>query len=412
MVSFDVKALFTNVPIDGAMTAVSRVLHNVDEESLPVPKEDFIKLISLCVSFNKFKFDSKEYEQISGLAMGSPLSAVLACLYMEVMEEDHYRRILGDGGTWMRYVDDVLTFVPQETDLPRLLQELNDVNAAIQFTIEEETNGQLPFLDTLIMKSGEGLKFTVYRKPTNKNDMIHYFSAHDNRVKSGTVLGFFLRAFRICSNDLLQGEINFIFETFTKLKYPRAELIVLRKTAERIMSRANREDDRSPPERTKTLVIVPNTPLSKPMQAVLSSSITTVSTGGRKLGDILKQKKDNEKNENSVVYKVPCGRCPRAYYGETGRGIRTRVREHRADLRYHRSSSAFVAHAEEEGHLPDWTGAAVVGQNLSKTQRRIVEAAFIATEMTINTSPGFFRLATAAANLVKKEASHIFQKED
>ena len=88
------------------------------------------------------------------------------------------------------------------------------------------------------------------------------------------------------------------------------------------------------------------------------------------------------------------------------------MREHRADLRYHRSSSAFVAHAEKEGHLPDWKSAAVVGQNLSKTQRRIVEAAFIATEMTINTSPGFFRLATAAANLVKKEASHIFQKED
>ena len=57
------------------------------------------------------------------------------------------------------------------------------------------------------------------------------------------------------------------------------------------------------------------------------------------------------------------------------------------------------------------SAAAVVGQNFSKTQR-IVEAASIATEMAINTSPGFFRLATAAANLVKKEASHILQKED
>ena len=81
-------------------------------------------------------------------------------------------------------------------------------------------------------------------------------------------------------------------------------------------------------------------------------------------------------------------------------------------LRNHGSSSAFVVHAEEEGHLPDWTGAAVVGQEFTKTQRRIVKAAFIATEMTINTSTGFFRLATAAANLVKKGASHILKKED
>ena len=82
-----------------------------------------------------------------------------------------------------------------------------------------------------------------------------------------------------------------VLKHLTKLKYPRAELIVLRKTAERIMSRANREGNRSPPERKKTLIIVPNTSLSKPVQAMLSSSVTIVSTGGRKLGDILKQKK-------------------------------------------------------------------------------------------------------------------------
>ena len=46
------------------------------------------------------------------------------------------------------------------------------------------------------------------------------------------------------------------------------------------------------------------------------------------------------------------------------------------------------------------------------TQGKIVEAALIATEMAINASPEFFILATAAANLVKKEALHILQKED
>ena len=61
---------------------------------------------------------------------------------------------------------------------------------------------------------------------------------------------------------------------------------------------------------------------------------------------------------------------------------------------------AFVAHAEEQGQLLDWSAAAVVGQNFTKTQRTVVEAAFIATEMSINTSPGFFKLAAAAANLI------------
>ena len=60
------------------------------------------------------------------------------------------------------------------------------------------------------------------------------------------------------------------------------------------------------------------------------------------MGEILKYKKNTEKNENSVVYKVLCARCPRAYYGETGRGLHTRLREHRADLRHRRSSTGCV----------------------------------------------------------------------
>ena len=49
--------------------------------------------------------------------MGSPLSVVLACLYMESLEEDFFKDVLGASSTWMRYVDDVLCFVPIHTDV-------------------------------------------------------------------------------------------------------------------------------------------------------------------------------------------------------------------------------------------------------------------------------------------------------
>ena len=70
----------------------------------------------------------------------------------------------------MRYADDVLSFVPVETNLTSLLQELNGVEPAIPFTVEE-SNGQIPFLDTLILRSGSELKFTVYRKSISKNNI-------------------------------------------------------------------------------------------------------------------------------------------------------------------------------------------------------------------------------------------------
>ena len=332
MVSFDVRALFTNVPVDGAMAAASRALTNASDEDLPVPKEDLLKLVSLCVSFNGFTFENNEYQQINGLAMGSPLSAVLACLYMETMEEDFYKNIVGENSTWVRYVDDVLCFIPEDADVSRLLQDLNNVEPVIQFTTEEEVNAQIPFLDTLILKDGGKLKFKVYRKPTSKNDMVHYFSAHSQRIKSGVVIGFFLRALRICSDDYLQEEIEFVIESFSKLRYPLAMLLSLKRKAQQIMSRPSRAI--SDQKQTPT-VFVPSSKVAEQLQTELAPYLKIVTTGGKKIGQILKHKgSKKDENTNSAVYKVSCGKCSRIYYGETGRGLTTRVREHRADLRY------------------------------------------------------------------------------
>ena len=71
------------------------------------------------------------------------------------------------------------------------------------------------------------------------------------------------------------------------------------------------------------------------------------------------------------------------YFGESGRGLPTRLKEHKADLRHHRTSNALVMHAERTDHLPNWAGATVVHTGLSKLGRRAVEAAYITAEENI-----------------------------
>ena len=59
---------------------------------------------------------------------------------------------------WFRYVDD--TFVVWnhgEVELQLFLQQINSKNENIQFTMEKEENGQLPFLDVLISREGSRL---------------------------------------------------------------------------------------------------------------------------------------------------------------------------------------------------------------------------------------------------------------
>ena len=66
-------------------------------------------------------------------------------------------------------------------------------------------------------------------------------------------------------------------------------------------------------------------------------------------------------------------------------------------------SHAFVAHVDDEGHMPNWSGAASLDRNVTKGQRKIVEAAFISSGNTLNTSAGFFRLSSFAATLIRQK---------
>ena len=82
LASFDVKSLFTNVLVDDALRVIKSVVDRMDADQLPIAKSDYFKLVTLCMKFGGFVFDSCEYVQHSGLAMGSPLSPVAACLYI------------------------------------------------------------------------------------------------------------------------------------------------------------------------------------------------------------------------------------------------------------------------------------------------------------------------------------------
>ena len=396
MASFDVKSLFTNVSVEGAMSAVCRVLQGVSDEQLPLPKDDYIKLVKLCVSFGSFQYNGTEYSQKSGLAMGNPLSAVLAPLFMETLEEDHYQAIVGQDATWLRYCDDVITFLPESTNLQTVVEELNRVDPSIQFTAEEEDNHKLAFLDVLIHRDPNSLRFSVYRKPTNKDDLIHFYSAHSTRVKSGEVIGFYLRALRICSPCFIQEELDYIVRSFLRLKFPLAMLIRLQKKAKNIFQRGKRQD-----RRQHVVIVAPTSEVTEKVTRSMGTEVSVVTRSGSKIGALVR-KNTHTTNNDSVVYKIPCGTCNNPYFGEAGRGLQTRLKEHRADVRHHRTSNALVIHAEHSGHLPNWGGAGVLHSNLEKSERRAIEAAYITVEENINTSAGFFRLAKPVAHRIIK----------
>ena len=113
MVSFDVESLFTNVPIEGALNAALQRLSA--DTSLPartsLSPSQVIDFLGFVLRATYFSYNGSFYEQQEGAAMGSPVSAVIANLYMEVFEEQALQSCDPQlrPRVWKRYVDD--TFV-------------------------------------------------------------------------------------------------------------------------------------------------------------------------------------------------------------------------------------------------------------------------------------------------------------
>ena len=82
LVSFDVKSLFTNIPLQLAIEGMQKVLANYDDE-LPIPKEEIIDLLKLCLESTFFPYNGNFYQQLHGTAMGSPVSVVVTEIVMQ-----------------------------------------------------------------------------------------------------------------------------------------------------------------------------------------------------------------------------------------------------------------------------------------------------------------------------------------
>ena len=72
--------------------------------------------------------------------MGSPLSGVLACIYLEFLEFGSFKYIIPNTVHYFRYIDHILLIYPQDLDLHSITDRLNNVEPSIKFTYELEYN--------------------------------------------------------------------------------------------------------------------------------------------------------------------------------------------------------------------------------------------------------------------------------
>ncbi|XP_014679428.1 PREDICTED: uncharacterized protein LOC106819296, partial [Priapulus caudatus] len=170
LVSHDVVSLFTNTPIPESINIIKSRLEadKTLKKRTNLTTDDIIELLTFVLMTTYFKFRDQIYNQKFGAAMGSPVSPIVANLYMEWLETEAIATAPADlkPKLWLRYVDDTLEIIKSGT-VQQWTEHLNSIDSTnnIKFTYEEELDQKIPFLDTLIHKREDGsLKLTVYRK--------------------------------------------------------------------------------------------------------------------------------------------------------------------------------------------------------------------------------------------------------
>jgi predicted GIY-YIG superfamily endonuclease len=367
LISFDVVSLFTKIPLNDAILLVKEVVDPVTT-----------KLAEVCLHSTFFSYQGEFYEQTSGVAMGSPLSPIVANLYMESFEKKAIDSYPLKPLRWKCYVDDTNVLWPHgEEEINKFFHHINNISKDIKFTMEREENGTIPFLDILINRKEDGkLGHSVYRKKTHTENYLHASSHHHPNQKLGILNTLSIRAIRISDKEHLEQEKNHLHKVFKNIGYKEKEIENAIKKALEKEKENNKPQQRNNQTPSLTAYLPYIQGVTDKIAKILNKK--EIKTSFRPLNTI-KQKmrsvKDKLDQHNfKGVYRIECS-CGKCYIGETGRSFNTRIKEHSADIKNERTrTSALAEHSLTTKHHIRLEDTKILAKEDHLLKRRIREA--------------------------------------
>ena len=382
MVSYDVRALFTSVPIKPTLEVIEKLLNEDPDlqKRTTMPTKQIMDLLEFCLRSTYFTYRGKFYEQVEGAAMGSSIGPFVANLCMANFEKRALQSSPNPPSLWKRFVDDTFVIM-KKAHREEFLTHINSVDSNIQFTTEEPgPDGSLPFLDILITPDKDGrFETTVYRKPTHMDQYLQWDSHHPISSKYSVVGTLHHRARTICSNNkLLQQEDDHLSKALRKCNYL---IWALNRVKIKRNNPAHKKKNKTSTTQHNN---TPRPYITVPYYRGLSENVKKKCTnygvqvyfkGGTTIQNLLVAPKDKDPmmKKSGVIYSYKCGRveCDEEYIGESSRTFGERFKEHQ------RAPSPIFDHFNTTGHNISVENFNIVGREDQNLRRAIKEALYI-----------------------------------
>ncbi|KAL9986803.1 hypothetical protein ACROYT_G001002 [Oculina patagonica] len=385
LVSYDVSALFTSIPINEAISVTKTKLEGDSSlpDRCPLDITQLSTLLEMCLSSTYFTYQHEFYKQKQGAAMGSPISPIVANLYMEQFESRALNTAPTPPTMWYRYVDDTMAKI-HEHAVDSFSDHLNSIDQHIQFTSEQEKEGKIPFLDTCVHVNQDGsTKISVYRKSTHTDQYLNFNSNHHLQHKRAVVNTLMLRAQTLVTEDEDKTrEAQHVKQALKVNNYPDWMLTIPH----------SKSGTKEPENEKKIYASAPYIKgISERLQrAFKSHEVTLIHKPVNSLRSQLVHVKDKTSNlkKCGTVYQVQCEQCNKEYVGETSRLLETRMKEHQS-----RNSSAIHEHCRLEGHSVDTSKTKVLATEINTFKRRVKEAIEIKLRKPLLNRDNGFELA-------------------
>ncbi|XP_046435222.1 uncharacterized protein LOC124187022 [Neodiprion fabricii] len=406
LISLDVVSLFTNVH-NSLIRKI--IIERWDEiqKFVQLDQTTLLELIDFCYDSGYFVFDGNFYLQKEGCAMGSPASPSIAIIAVDYVVSMALTHLDFEIPIIKSYVDDLFAVVPKDK-VDIILDVFNSVDKDIQFTLEVENNGKLPFLDILIERSEDGDLITSwFKKPYSSGRILNFNSNHPLSQKLGVAKGFLNRAMRLSHVNKTKESIRMVRKLLSSNNYPNKVI----SKCEKIVSERIKNNIRS--NNVNKNWSFSRFPYIKGLSPRLGSlfrhtNCKLVFYNVFKVKDLFSRPKDKVKKEDrsGLVYRIPCS-CGKWYVGQTRQKLKARVRQHKLDCRpkkFTKNNKTALAehHFVEDGHNFQFDDVEILDLEKNYIKRNLSEMIFIKAMNCVNFRSDTQNLSTIYSDLINE----------